>query len=85
MPRLRPHEAPRVKLRGVLADVLVACGATLLLLGAPARSATPVVAGFALVLVGAGLLWGVPPPPLRARLLAGTAGLLLGFTLARAL
>lgn len=86
MPRMRSDQAARrLKARGLLGDALVACGATLVLLAAPTRAAFPIVGGFALILVGAGLLWGVPPPPVRVRMMAGVAGLLIGFWAFRAL
>lgn len=66
------------------ADALVACGGSILLLTATSPASAFVVAGIALILIGAGLLWGVPPPPLRARALAAMAGLLVGFAVVRA-
>lgn len=71
--------------RGVVADALLGAGATLLLLQATLeRSAWRITLGALLVLAGATLLWGVPRPTLRLRMLSSIAGLLLGFGLATA-
>lgn len=71
--------------RGMIADATLACGATLVLLFSTDAGRGGLFAlwgGLALVIAGAALLWGVPPPRARTRLLAGSAGILVGFGLA---
>lgn len=73
------------KQRGVLGDALLGAGATLILLystTAAARGYVALGAGIILVVAGIVLLWGVPRPDLRTRLLSSTAGLFVGFGLA---
>lgn len=68
--------------RGVIADAMLAAGATVLLLqstSASTRSWVLTGVGVALVLVGLGLLWGVPRPSFRRRTAASLAGLSLGY------
>lgn len=70
--------------RGVGADATIACGATVLLLQSTSTSSRSVaftIAGVVLVLVGVALLWGVPRPGYRLRIVSSLAGLLFGYAL----
>lgn len=73
--------------RGALADAILAAGATIILLFSTTAARfgwLALAGGIALVVVGAALLWGTPRPPLRTRMLASVAGLLIGFGVASA-
>ena len=72
----------RRKQRGVAADASLGAGATILLLFSTDNAGGGVAAlvgGIVLVTSGIFLLWGVPRPDLRTRMLASVAGLFLGF------
>lgn len=72
----------RRRRRGVLADATIGAGATILLLqstSASTRGVALTVAGVALVVVGLALLWGVPRPSFRLRMVSSLAGLLFGY------
>ena len=68
--------------RGVLADASLGAGATVLLLYSTDNTLGGVgalAAGVVLVIAGIILLWGVPRPDLRTRMLSSVAGLFVGY------
>lgn len=70
--------------RGIIADALVAAGATLLLLTSTARATRSwifIAVGIALVLAGLALQWGVPRPTFRLRMMSSLVGLLAGYAI----
>jgi len=71
--------------KGVVADAALGAGATILLLYSTDNSGGglgALVGGIALVVAGIILLWGVPRPDLRTRMLSSVAGLFVGYGLA---